>query len=867
MATSRITGEQMYLTYKNRNYHIKPESSFEDLVMKALPELKNLDKYKNMSDEDIIYNELLNIHKGNMVSSTNHYEYLNTINPVPDDPVWGQFSYEEILNMSDNGVVIPDEVLQWAKAQANEDVVNYQVDTDEVSTSADLSAIETDLSDNRTAASKKAVINASEKAQAQDDKILKKSKELSDKNSELTLKQNNFAADKADTLNRIESYSKELSDLEQKVHSGEKLSSNEQLKYKALAGVVRNEQKTLAVQSRDMQSELASLLQNMNSVEHISSVNENIVTQLSMKNQTFVEQETRSVSGTLPLINKTIDVSNNNFLHSALSGNVFSNMIDITQDIQGNSVDAVSVIRNSGALSADISLSTVMPSSVNIDTNTENILAKNNALEEQPVNEEKEETEQTKETEMNSVYVQEESKQEEKQPLKPETTEEPTKDLTITDSPANSEIPDLFANENATLPQDNLAMVKEESSDDKNNSNSNFSETELTATALGQDQMKPVGLQEHSLITDSSDDVNDVAAQSVQLENAIDNSETEKPAVDIERDTVDMQEKFDRLNEDTSKILSGLMNSSYNSQTLRDNRFAAMNSIINNVKNSINPIDTKFKNLKEQSLNEAAESEQQPVPETKNETSLVNNKPEDTQSNNNINSQNAEIADSKDNNTSSKEGDKEDLASKNVSDDTEDLQEKSSKIVKTDKSDNKEVKNNIKRETKPKEKPNAKPIKTEADESLDIQQDIRQITATDNVDIEFAMKDVDNSGINSENTQQAVAEQIQSSKPEYLKNPMFEDVSDSDAEVISMNIAKEVTQAEKQEFVKESSQKNVRESIRETMQSILSNVNQKLQSEDTDKDKKYKMFTRFEIEKQDAIRKTVQKISNAKDAR
>ena len=134
-------------------------------------------------------------------------------------------------------------------------------------------------------------------------------------------------------------------------------------------------------------------------------------------------------------------------------------------------------------------------------------------------------------------------------------------------------------------------------------------------------------------------------------------------------------------------------------------------------------------------------------------------------------------------------------------------------------------------------------------------------------DIELDASDTEDIRDNSEQVQNVAAKKITSERADYHKNPLISDKSEQQGEELTIDIDAKVAQAAAQESAKESAQKTVKESVREVMQSTLSSVNQKAQNKDTDKDKRHKMFTQFEREKQEAIRKAVQKISNVKDAR
>lgn len=66
---------------------------------------------------------------------------LNMKNPVPDDN-WAGYSYEEIINMADDGFYVPKEVLEWAQGQKDADVISYVILNDEIndnSSTADVS--------------------------------------------------------------------------------------------------------------------------------------------------------------------------------------------------------------------------------------------------------------------------------------------------------------------------------------------------------------------------------------------------------------------------------------------------------------------------------------------------------------------------------------------------------------------------------------------------------------------------------------------------------------------------------------------------------------------------------------------------------
>ncbi len=52
------------------------------------------------------------------------------VDTIPDSD-WSVYSYEEIIQMANNGVYVPEEVLHWAMAQREADVTSYVVVTDD----------------------------------------------------------------------------------------------------------------------------------------------------------------------------------------------------------------------------------------------------------------------------------------------------------------------------------------------------------------------------------------------------------------------------------------------------------------------------------------------------------------------------------------------------------------------------------------------------------------------------------------------------------------------------------------------------------------------------------------------------------------
>lgn len=87
-----------------------------------------------------------------MVENFSESKRTNAAMCAVQDPNWQGYSYEEIIQMENNGVKIPQEVLLWAHAQQESDIVSYEIiesealndnntSTGEISNSSDINTL------------------------------------------------------------------------------------------------------------------------------------------------------------------------------------------------------------------------------------------------------------------------------------------------------------------------------------------------------------------------------------------------------------------------------------------------------------------------------------------------------------------------------------------------------------------------------------------------------------------------------------------------------------------------------------------------------------------------------------------------------
>ena len=234
------------------------------------------------------------------------------------DPHWQGYSYEEIIQMENNGVKIPQDVLLWAHAQQESDVVSYEViesealnddnsSTGEISDSADINAL-----------LKNAQINTVKANSAQ--KIVE---ENSEKYKELStqakkIKEKNSSSKKSE-IDKFSKLSNEWKQLDIKSKNGT-LSESEKLKYTELSKTLSAEnsssnKKELAFNER----ELDDLLSSMKGLSEKTSEN------------TKIASETIQASEALSNKNKTYNTSSQQYkIQGVLGAGSFDNPISGT---------------------------------------------------------------------------------------------------------------------------------------------------------------------------------------------------------------------------------------------------------------------------------------------------------------------------------------------------------------------------------------------------------------------------------------------------------------------------------------------------------------------------------------------------------
>lgn len=241
-----------------------------------------------------------------MVENFSESKRTNAAMCAVQDPNWQGYSYEEIIQMENNGVKIPQEVLLWAHAQQEADIVSYEIIESEALNDNNTSTGEISNSSDINTLLKNAQIYTvkSTSAQKTAEEDAERYSELSTQAKKIQSKNKNTYKDE---LEKISKLTKEWKQLDTKNKNGT-LNSSEKNRYNELSKTINSEnnnnnKKEVAFNEK----ELDELLSSMNGLSEKTTENTKIADEtiqaseaLSNKIKTYnTSQQTHNSKGVL----------------------------------------------------------------------------------------------------------------------------------------------------------------------------------------------------------------------------------------------------------------------------------------------------------------------------------------------------------------------------------------------------------------------------------------------------------------------------------------------------------------------------------------------------------------------------------------
>lgn len=195
-----------------------------------------------------------------MVENFSESKRTNAAMCAVQDPNWQGYSYEEIIQMENNGVKIPQEVLLWAHAQQESDIVSYEIIESEALNDNNTSTGEISNSSDINTLLKNAQIYTVKSTSAQ-----KTAEEDAERYSELSTQAKKIQSENKNTykdeLEKISKLTKEWKQLDTKNKSGT-LNSSEKNRYNELSKTINSEnnnKKEVAFNEKELDELLSSM--------------------------------------------------------------------------------------------------------------------------------------------------------------------------------------------------------------------------------------------------------------------------------------------------------------------------------------------------------------------------------------------------------------------------------------------------------------------------------------------------------------------------------------------------------------------------------------------------------------------------------
>lgn len=241
-----------------------------------------------------------------MVENFSESKRTNAAMCAVQDPNWQGYSYEEIIQMENNGVKIPQEVLLWAHAQQESDIVSYEIIESEALNDNNTSTGEISNSSDINALLKNAQIYTVKSTSAQ-----KTAEEDAERYSELSTQAKKIQSENKNTykdeLEKISKLTKEWKQLDTKNKNGT-LNSSEKNRYNELSKTINSESNNNNKKEAAFnEKELDELLSSMSGLSEKTTENTKIADEtiqaseaLSNKIKTYnTSQQTHNSKGVL----------------------------------------------------------------------------------------------------------------------------------------------------------------------------------------------------------------------------------------------------------------------------------------------------------------------------------------------------------------------------------------------------------------------------------------------------------------------------------------------------------------------------------------------------------------------------------------
>ena len=214
-------------------YRDNPDYAIESVIPDMVAEMQSDSQYAGYTEEQLtlIAKAKLNTLNG-LVLNTAFTQYIPD-NGLPTGTKWNEYSYEEILAMEQNGVVIPKEFTDWAHSMQDGDATNYVIDESELNNSNSLEEVDQATENSQDAMTAKAIAYA-KKCQQQEEKLNDAVIDLAPKKDKAEQIQNQAKTEQENGMKQLTEMAKRWNELDKKLQNGEELTDLEKSEYAQL---------------------------------------------------------------------------------------------------------------------------------------------------------------------------------------------------------------------------------------------------------------------------------------------------------------------------------------------------------------------------------------------------------------------------------------------------------------------------------------------------------------------------------------------------------------------------------------------------------------------------------------------------------
>lgn len=248
-------------------------------VDNIVAELKKDEKFKNFSEGQLYEYAYGLIARHNAYTIKGDLESMGFNTGKPKDPFWSQYTYEEILNMVNDGVEVPQEFIDWANTMQDSDTTAYQIED----SSEDPNAYEnllTESGDVDESDIQKRAQALSSKAQSQEQLIHNRVEEAKPLVNTVQAEKNDLEQNQKLSLQKIESMQNEWKTLDKKFKQGKVLNDTEQKRYKELGIMLNDQNNSLMQQVQKVNTDIEELTSQIENIDMLLNVNEKITAEI-----------------------------------------------------------------------------------------------------------------------------------------------------------------------------------------------------------------------------------------------------------------------------------------------------------------------------------------------------------------------------------------------------------------------------------------------------------------------------------------------------------------------------------------------------------------------------------------------------------